>query len=189
VDVLAAPDLNSFYGQSGLACSSSPPIAGKALARGNTGSSRNIPNSPNEYPCRFEAGTLNLPGIADLAAGVRFIKSGGVNAIAEHEANLARLLANGLRQLDGVAVHCEPIPRTSVVAFRFCGRDVAGAGAMLDEEFGIAVRTGLLSAPATHEAIGAFPDGTVRSVSVNSISNDVASLLAAVRKLKYTSPC
>ena len=123
-----------------------------------------------------------------LAAGVRFIKSVGVNAIAEHEANLAQMLANGLRQIDGVSVFCEPVPRTGVISFRLAGQDVALTGVMLDEEFGIAVRTGLHCAPTTHKAIGTFPDGTVR-VSFGQFNTQahVDALLAAVREVKHTS--
>ena len=46
-------------------------------------------------------------GIAGLAAGVRFVRSVGVNAIAEHEASLAGVLADRLRQIEGVSVYCD----------------------------------------------------------------------------------
>jgi selenocysteine lyase/cysteine desulfurase len=46
-------------------------------------------------------------GIAGLAAGVRFVRSVGVNAIAEHEACLAGVLADRLRQIEGVSVYCD----------------------------------------------------------------------------------
>jgi cysteine desulfurase/selenocysteine lyase len=159
-----------------LVLSGSLPV--KPFREGGTGFKSESPEQPEEYPWRLEAGTLNLPGIAGLAAGVRFIKSVGVNAIAEHEANLARVLADGLRQIDGVSVFCDPAPRTGVVSFRLDAGDVALTGAILDESFGIAVRTG------AHQAIGTFAEGTVRvSFGQFNTPGDVDALLAAVRQI------
>jgi selenocysteine lyase/cysteine desulfurase len=146
------------------------------------------PEQSEEYPWRLEAGTLNLPGIAGLAAGVRFVRSIGVHAIAEHEAEFARGLADGLRQIDGVSVYCDPVHRTGVVSFRLDGAGVALTGTILDEAFGIAVRTGLHCSPAAHRAIGTFSEGTVRvSFGQFNTLGDVDALISAVRQIRDTS--
>jgi cysteine desulfurase family protein len=188
VDVLAAPGHKGLYGPMGTGVLVlSAPLPVKPLREGGTGFKSENPEQPEEYPWRLEAGTLNLPGIAGLAAGVRSVMSVGVNVIAEQEANLARVLADGLRQIDGVSVYCEPTPRTGVVSFRLDGQDLALTGTILDEEFRIAVRTGLHCAPAAHKSIGTFPDGTVR-VSFGQFNThaDVDALLAAVGQLRNT---
>ena len=190
VDVLAAPGHKGLYGPMGtgvLVLSAPLPI--KPLREGGTGFASENPEQPEEYPWRLEAGTLNLPGIAGLAAGVRFVKSVGLNAIAEHEAGLAKALADGLRQINDVTVYCEPMPRTGVVSFRLDGQDAALTGALLDEGFRIAVRTGLHCAPTTHRAIGTFPGGTVR-VSFGQFNTQphVDALVAAVRELAKAHP-
>jgi cysteine desulfurase family protein len=189
VDVLAAPGHKGLYGPMGTGVLVlSAPLPVKALREGGTGFKSEDPEQPEEYPWRLEAGTLNLPGIAGLAAGVRFVESVGVSTIAEHEANLARALANELRKIDGVTVFCEPVPRTGVVSFRLDTGDVAVAGTILDEAFGIAVRTGLHCAPATHKAIGTFPEGTVRvSFGQFNTQDDVDALVAAIPQLKNAS--
>jgi selenocysteine lyase/cysteine desulfurase len=151
VDVLAAAGHKGLYGPMGtgvLVLSAPSPV--KPFREGGTGFKSESPEQPEEYPWRLEAGTLSLPGIAGLAAGVRFVRSVGVNAIAEHEAMLARGLADGLRQIEGVSVFCDPAPRTGVVSFRLDAGDVALTGTILDESFGIAVRTGLHCFPAAH---------------------------------------
>jgi cysteine desulfurase / selenocysteine lyase len=188
VDVLAAPGHKGLYGPMGTGMLVlSAPLAVKPFREGGTGFKSESPEQPEEYPWRLEAGTLNLPGIAGLAAGVRFVRSLGVNAIAEHEASLARRLADGLRQIDRVSVFCEPVPRTGVVSFRLAAADVALTGTILDESFGIAVRTGLHCAPAAHHAIGTFPKGTVRvSFGQFNTSGDVDALIAAVRQISNT---
>jgi cysteine desulfurase / selenocysteine lyase len=91
VDVLAAAGHKGLYGPMGtgvLVLSAPSPV--KSFREGGTGFKSESPEHPQEYPWRLEAGTLNLSGIAGLAAGVRFVRSVGVNAIAEHEAMLAR---------------------------------------------------------------------------------------------------
>jgi cysteine desulfurase / selenocysteine lyase len=57
---------------------------------------------------------------------------------------------------------CDPAPRTGVASFRLDAAEVALYGTILDELFGIAVRTGLHCSPAPRRAIGTFPGGTVR---------------------------
>jgi len=189
VDVLAAPGHKGLYGPMGTGVLVlSAPLPVKPLREGGTGFKSENPEQPEEYPWRLEAGTLNLPGIAGLAAGVRFVESVGVSTIAEHEAKLARALAKELRKIDGVTVFCEPVPRTGVVSFRLETGDVALAGTILDEAFGIAVRTGLHCAPATHNAIGTFPEGTVRvSFGQFNTQDHVDALVAAIPPLKNAS--
>jgi cysteine desulfurase/selenocysteine lyase len=185
VDVLAAPGHKGLYGPMGTGVLVlSAPLPVQAFREGGTGFQSESPEQPTEYPWRLEAGTINLPGIAGLAAGIRFVGSAGVSATAMNPAMLAQVLADELRQIDGVSVFCDPAPRTGVVSFRLDAADVALTGTILDESFGIAVRTGLHCAPAAHQAIGTFPEGTVRvSFGRFNTSSDVDALVAAVRQM------
>jgi cysteine desulfurase family protein len=189
VDVLAAPGHKGLYGPMGTGVLVlSAPLPVQALREGGTGFQSESPEQPAEYPWRLEAGTINLPGIAGLAAGIRFVGSVGASVSAKHEALLAQVLADELRQIDGVSVFCDPVPRTGVVSFRLAAADVALTGTILDESFGIAVRTGLHCAPAAHQAIGTFPEGTVRvSFGRFNTRGDADALVAAVRGIKSTS--
>jgi len=186
VDVLAAPGHKGLYGPMGTGVLVlSAPLPVQPSREGGTGFKSEAPEQPLQYPWRLEAGSVNLPGIAGLAAGVRFVRTAGVNAIAEHEATLARMLAHGLRQIDGVSVFCDAAPRTGVVSFRLDAADVALTGTILDESFGIAVRTGLHCAPAAHRAIGTFPEGTVRvSFGKFNTLDHVNALVAAVHQIR-----
>src|SRR5271165_6885296 len=190
VDVLAAPGHKGLYGPMGtgvLVLSAASPV--QPFREGGTGFKSESPEQPTEYPWRLEAGTINLPGVAGLAAGIRFVESDGVGANAKREAALAQALADQLRQIDGVSVFCDPVPRTGVVSFRLDALDGALTGTILDESFGIAVRTGLHCAPSAHQAIGTFPEGTVRVSFGNfNTSADVDTLVAAVRQISNT-PC
>src|SRR5271165_2036534 len=189
VDVLAAPGHKGLYGPMGtgvLVLSAALPV--QPFREGGTGFQSESPAQPADYPWRLEAGTINLPGIAGLAAGIRFVGSAGVGTTAKHEALLARALADELRQIDGVSIFCDPEPATGVVSFRLNGGSVALTGTILDESFGIAVRTGLHCAPAAHQAIGTFPEGTVRaSFGRFNTGSHVDALVAAVRAIRSAS--
>ena len=60
-----------------------------------------------EYPYRMEYGTPNLPGIAGLNAGVKWVLERGVDEIHRHEMALWRRLRDGLRAIDGVVLYCQ----------------------------------------------------------------------------------
>ena len=136
-----------------------------------------------------EGGTPNVPGIAGLGAGVRFIQAAGIGAIGAHAAALAHTLVDELSEIDGAQLVGTPEwPQTGVVSFLIDGLDVALAGTMLDQSYGIAVRAGLHCAPAAHRALGTFPAGTVRaSMGPFNTNADVAALVRAVLDLATAS--
>lgn len=185
VDVLAAPGHKGLYGPMGtgvLVLAAALPV--RPFRQGGTGFKPESLEQPAEYPWRLEAGTLNLPGIAGLAAGLRFVQSTGVSEIAKHGSQLAQILSARLRKIDGIAVFGDPAPRTGVVSFRLAETGAALTGTILDASFGIAVSTGLHGAPAAHRAIGTFPEGTVRaSFGQFNTAADVEALLAALRHI------
>ena len=114
VDVLAAPGHKGLYGPMGTGVLVlSAPLEVQAFREGGTGFRSESPEQPTEYPWRLEAGTINLPGIAGLAAGIRFVGSAVADATAP--AALAQVLADELRQIDGVRVFCDstPVPGSS----------------------------------------------------------------------------
>jgi cysteine desulfurase family protein len=181
VDVLAAPGHKGLYGPMGtgvLVLEAALPVT--PWREGGTGMDSENPDQPSAYPWRLEGGTINLPGVAGLAAGIRFI----AGAKGDQPASLCGELAEGLRKIDQVSVFCDPVPLSGVVSFRLAPGSVAITGAILDQSYGIAVRTGLHCAPAAHRNIGTFPEGTIRaSFGRFSTSDDVDALVAAVREI------
>jgi cysteine desulfurase family protein len=186
VDVLAAPGHKGLLGPMGTGILVlAEPLAVTPLREGGTGFRSESAAQPEEYPCRLEAGTINLPGIAGLAAGIRFIRAAGVAATGAHEAMLARIAAEGLRQLEGVRVFSAADGSCSgVVSFVVDFLEPAVVGAILDASFGIAVRTGLHCAPATHRILGTFPHGTLRaSFGIFNTPDHARALVAAIAEI------
>ena len=118
---------------------------------------------PAEMPTALEAGTLNVPGIAGLGAGVRWILEQGVEALQTKETALARLFYEAVREIPGVVVYGSfEEPRAPIVSLNLAGEDSARVADALWEEFGICVRAGAHCAPLMHKALGTVEQGMVR---------------------------
>ncbi len=110
-------------------------------------------------PDREEAGSPNVVGAVALHAAIEALEHIGWEAIAAHEHELARMMGDGLRAIDGVRLlgprgserpgaragrsAVETLP---VVAFTVEGMHHALVAARLSAEYGIAVRHGCFCA-------------------------------------------
>ncbi|MEY8386296.1 aminotransferase class V-fold PLP-dependent enzyme [Oscillospiraceae bacterium 38-13] len=181
---IAMPGHKGLYGPQGtgvLLCSEDVPA--RPLLEGGTGSQSIQQRMPDFLPDRLEPGTLNMPGIAGLLAGIHYIRRGGPDKILDHEKHLTRLAVQGLETLPGLRLYASPGLRsqTGVLSFRVDGMDVEALGSALAER-GIAVRAGIHCAPYAHRTAGTLDTGTVRlSFSDFNTPEEVARLVRAVR--------
>lgn len=128
------------------------------LLQGGTGSNSRLQMMPEELPDRLEAGTLNVPGIAGLGAGLRYLKKTGIERICDRERQAAQFLAKGLEKQGCKVFYGENQSGTvSFVAKTDCEELAEKLG-----KRGIAVRAGLHCAPLAHESAGTLQSGTVR---------------------------
>jgi cysteine desulfurase family protein len=144
-----------------------------------------------EFPYRLEAGTLNLAGIAGLAAGVDWITEKGLDNIYRHELQLLAMLQDGLREIKGVHIHgtenVEHGRRVATMSFTVDGYDASDVGTFLDVDYNILSRTGLHCAPLMHEHVGTAPRGTVRlSCGPFNTKEDINAAIEAVLKIAAT---
>ena len=156
-DFVAMPGHKGLLGPQGtglLLCGSIP----EPLLFGGTGSVSESRQMPDFLPDRVEAGTLNVPGIAGLAAGLAYIKNAGVDRIFQREHQQAMRCAAGLKRL-GLTVFSGP-HQAGTVSFLPPGDCEDFAGRL--GEKGVAVRAGLHCAPLAHESAGTAKSGTVR---------------------------
>ncbi len=175
---IAMPGHKGLYGPQGtglLLCGCEP----APLLRGGTGSQSLLQEMPAELPDRLEAGTHNMPGIAGLLEGLRFVQRQGVARIADYEGELGRYAAQRLADIPGVEVFSGP-EQTGVVSFRVSGWDCEELGEALASR-GIALRAGLHCAPLAHRTAGTLETGTVRfSPSVFNRRQEVDTLAREV---------
>lgn len=156
-DFIAMPGHKGLLGPQGtgiLLCKDPP----KPLIYGGTGSMSREQGMPDFLPDAAEAGTVNVPGIAGLEAGIRLVKGRGIENILKKEAGYGRLLAQGLQRLGYRVFWGEH--QLGTVSFVPDG-DCEELAEHLEEK-GICVRAGLHCAPFAHESAGTLDTGTVR---------------------------
>lgn len=183
---VAMPGHKGLYGPQGtgvLLCGRN--VQPKTLLEGGTGSASLQQEMPDFLPDRLEAGTHNMPGIAGLLEGVRFVKRHNIGEILMHERHLAELTAAELRKIPGVQVFAKnPITAQSgVVSFRTRRMETEQLGEQLGKHQ-IAVRTGLHCAPMAHMSAGTLETGTVRiSFSVFNTEAEVNRAIKILRQI------
>ena len=154
---IAMPGHKGLQGPMGtgmLLCGDMP----RPLLYGGTGTESASFEMPDYLPERLEAGTVNVPGIAGLEAGMGWVMTQGRERIRRREAALAQKCAEGLKTL----------------GFRvFSGSDQSGTVSFVPKgdcetcaealgKRGVCVRAGLHCAGLAHESAGTLETGTVR---------------------------
>ena len=177
-DFVAMPGHKGLLGPMGtglLLCGSTP----EPLLFGGTGTESIRREMPEELPERLEAGTVNVPGIAGLDAGLAYLQRTGIHRIRHREATEARRCIAGLEKL-GLRVFSGD-HQNGTVSFLAPG-DCEELAAALGRQ-GVAVRAGLHCAPLAHESAGTLETGTVRvSFGVGSASSQTDRFLEILKK-------
>lgn len=178
-EFIAMPGHKGLLGPQGtglLLCSGNT----KPLVCGGTGSNSLLQEMPDFLPDRLEAGTLNVPGIAGLEAGLSYLQRTGIDRIFQAERKQAAYCAGELKKIGLRVFSGEHQSGTvSFVADMDC-EDVADALARQN----IAVRAGLHCAPLAHQSAGTDKTGTVRiSFGCDASAEQVQQLCKALGKI------
>ncbi len=186
IDMLCIPGHKGLYGTQGcgmIVCGSNALTRGQTLVEGGSGMHSIDPFMPTDLPERHEAGTLPTPAIASLAAGIRFVRRQGIDAIHNAECDLWRLLFTELSVMRGVRLY-DSTPG-SVLLFNFDGISPTEVSDRLNKR-GICVRSGYHCAPMAHKTLGSIDTGGVRvSFGAFHTERDVRSLRDAIRAIAH----
>ena len=178
-DFLAMPGHKGLLGPQGtgiLLCAR----AGEPVLYGGTGTDSENHGMPQQLPERLEAGTLNVPGIAGLNAGLTWLKRRGIEELGNRERQVTKLCANKLKK-SGYRVFSGEY-QGSTVSF-VADMDCEEMAQQLGQQ-GIAVRAGLHCAPLAHESAGTLKTGTVRvSFGMDAGKSQVDALIKALARI------
>ena len=139
------------------------------LRFGGTGSERVDQGQPTTMPTMLESGSLNVPAIAGLGAGIDFVSSAEGRAGIERSSRLTAKMISALGKIEGVQLFGprSDVARMPVIAFSIDGYDSATVAGILDSSFQIQTRAGFHCSPHLHQSIGTDVDGLVRfSISI-----------------------
>lgn len=154
------------------------------LIRGGTGNLSISQQMPEDLPERGEPGTVNVPGIWGLHAGLEYLLQTGVEKIGKKEACQAKRCADGLNRMGFTVFSGDS--QGGTVSFVPDG-DCEEAAERL-ARMGIAVRAGLHCAPLAHESAGTLETGTIRvSFGHDAAPWQTEKFLRAAEKLKIKS--
>ena len=189
-DLLAAPGHKGVYGPLGTGILYlHPDIADQVtpLRLGGTGVSSGDVQQPTTMPEKFEAGNLNAPAIAGLAAGLDFLKTEQAEAAKENLKHCSELLLQGLRTIDGLTLHLPKLidHRIGIFSVSVDGLDPHEIANLLDLIGQVQVRSGLHCAPLLHRQMGTFDrGGTVRlSVGVFTTPAQIERTVEVLREV------
>ena len=184
-DLYAFPGHKSLLGPQGTGgLYIAPGIRLNPLREGGTGTDSHSLLQPETLPEGYESGTVNLPGIAGLAAGCEYVAS-RLSQIMMQERELTQALYEGLNAMDGVTLYspAQEAGRAGLVCFNVGDLPSAQAADALARR-DIAVRGGLHCAPEAHRFLGTLRRGAVRaSIGHANTFEEVERFLQAVRAL------
>lgn len=133
------------------------------LTEGGTGNNSAQLEQPEDYPERLESGTINVPGIIGLKAGMDFVNECGINNLHRKETCLMQRVYDCLESIPNAVLY-RPRPNENsvpLISFNLLGLDSSETGQLLSQK-GIAARTGLHCAVMAHKQFKTQDSGTVR---------------------------
>lgn len=159
------------------------------LIVGGTGSLSHTEHTPHFMPDKFEAGTLNLPGIAGLHASLSWLQQQDIDKIRRHELTLTQQFIDGLQQLEAqkllrIVGKMDCSDRVGVISISTDIMDIAELAFILADKYAIATRVGLHCAPNAHKTLGTYPTGTLRfSFGWHNTTEEVNVALQALKEV------
>jgi cysteine desulfurase family protein len=167
-DLLAAPGHKGLLGPLGTGVLYVRPGVESQLQsfrQGGSGTHSESEEHPGDMPFKFEAGNLNMPGIAGLKAGCEYLLERGIASLHRDVAGLADELRNAVKATEGITVYGPDgrDDRVGVVSLNLAGYDPQDVAASLDATYRIQVRAGFHCAARIHRALNTDGlGGTVR---------------------------
>lgn len=188
ITALCAPGHKGLYGPQGsgfaLFSDEGAKLAskGRTLTEGGNGVNSREPYMPEFLPERFEAGTVNVPAIAGLGAGLDFVRKNGEEALFMKESVLYEEAKRHLLTVDGLTLYAPYYKRGNILLFNLKGKSSEQVARELAER-NICVRAGLHCAPLAHSALCTPEHGAVRvSFGAFNTREDIYGLVSALKK-------
>ena len=151
---------------------------------GGGGNSNDEHQSPF-MPDIFEYGTINVHSNLGLLAGVKYVKSLGIDKISKDLFELSSYLYKSLKSLEGIRLYGDhDYPHGPIVSFNYKDYSSEEVADLLWQKGEIATRAKLHCAPLFHKAMGTDKRGMVRvSLSTFNSFEDVDKLIETLKNI------
>ncbi len=158
----------------------------KPLLHGGTGVKSSLLYQPEEFPYKYEAGTMNDVGFVALNYGLDYIDSIGLDNIFNQKKSLVDYALPQLKSILDIQVLESETTRKSIPVINIQHNEfsVEDLSYILHHSYGFITRSGLHCAPLIHKYIGTDPEGTIRlSFSHLNVKSDIDQLIKALTEI------
>ena len=184
INILCSAGHKGLYGLTGtglLISDGKFPIT--PIITGGTGTASRLLEQPMLLPEALESGTLNLPGIMSLKAGISFVDKNGIDKIRSHEESICQKFIAELKKIPEVRIYrsgnASYVP---IVSFNISDIPPETVASALSDA-GYCLRAGFHCAALAHNSLGTV-SGTVRfAPSVFSRPQDAVALAGEIKKM------
>lgn len=145
------------------------------LRFGGTGTSQLTDRLPVAVPEKFEAGNLNMPGLAGLTAGLKFMGGSQWQDLKTTSQLRAGRLLERLTQLPDIRLHGPQTmeQRLPVFSISFLNLESHEAATILESQWCLQTRAGFQCAPLLHQRLGTEKWGGLVRISPGLFNTDV----------------
>lgn len=179
INMLSIAGHKGFYAPQGIGVLVYDNIEIKPIKTGGTGTFSESIIQPTQSPEGFESGTLSMPCILGLGAGVKYVEK-HFDKINNRIEKLSKILFANLNNLENYIVYSN-FPENGVIAFNHRKKSSSDMGELLNKHH-ICVRTGLHCAPLVHKYFGTTKQGMVRvSLGAFNTLSDVKKLINVLK--------
>ncbi|MGN0628020.1 MAG: aminotransferase class V-fold PLP-dependent enzyme [Oscillospiraceae bacterium] len=184
IDFICAPGHKGLMGPmgTGLLVAKNPELL-HPLLFGGTGTYSLEARQPDMIPEGLESGTINVPGICGLSAGISRVMREGEEKIAAREMKIAQFIYSELAKMKNIRLFTQyPSKGTHAPVISFVIGDLTGERtAELISQRGIATRGGFHCAALAHRKFATDKIGTCRiSVGPMNTMNEAAKLVKII---------
>lgn len=189
IDYLCIAPHKSLYAPMGIGILICRKPLENTILEGGTGTDSLDFSQPRILPEGMESGTINVPAIFGVSAGLDFVEKIGIEKAYKHEFELLKMLYFGLSKNPNVTLYTAPphfLESVPVLPFNYKNFDSFKTAAILNKN-GFAVRGGLHCAPTAHKALKTGDFGAVRvSFGLFNTKNEVQSLLKLINSNNFS---
>lgn len=189
-NMLAAPGHKGLFGPQGTGfLYVDESIKLKPLIQGGTGTNSESIIHPLDFPDGFESGTLNVPGIVGLGAGINYITEIGIKEISKHKTELLNYFYEGLSKIKHVKLYSKKVNNSGIIALNFKDIDSTEVSYVLDKAYNIASRAGMHCSYLAHKTLDTLDVGIVRfSLSYFNSLKEISNVLSALDEISKNMP-
>jgi cysteine desulfurase/cysteine desulfurase/selenocysteine lyase len=146
----------------------------------------------NVLPYKFEAGTPNIGGIVGANYALEYLNNIGYDEVKKHILDLTKYAIEKFRNIENVEVY-GPLDEShcGILSFNINGIHPHDVAHLLDEKFGVAIRSGhhcaqpLMNVLKSQSRLSQFPNSTCRaSFYIYNTYEDINILIEGIKRIK-----